>query len=148
MDRDLSDALGQAWVEKYFPPEAKRRMRMLVENLRTALRDSLEHSDWMTPATRKNAILKLDALEIQIGYPDRWKDYAPVEIKRNTFFENVRAAWTFGQQGEIARVGKPVDHVRLGHDAAHGERVFEFRRGESRVPGGNSSTPVFRYAGR
>ncbi len=117
VDRDLSDALGQAWVEKYFPPEAKRRMRMLVENLRTALRDSLEHSDWMTPATRKNAILKLDALEIQIGYPDRWKDYAPVEIKRNTFFENVRAAWTFGQHYEIAKVGKPVDHVDWGMTA-------------------------------
>ena len=114
VDRDLSDALGQAWVEKYFPPEAKRRMRMLVENLRMALRDSLDHSDWMTPATRKSAIQKLDALEIQIGYPDRWKDYAPVEIKRNTFFENIRAAWTFGQHYEIAKVGKPVDHLDWG----------------------------------
>jgi predicted metalloendopeptidase len=114
VDRDLSDALGQAWVEKYFPPEAKRRMRMLVENLRTALRDSLEHSDWMQPATRKSAIQKLDALEIQIGYPDRWKDYAPVQIRRNTFFENVRAAWTFGQHYEISKIGKPVDHVDWG----------------------------------
>jgi putative endopeptidase len=114
VDRDLSDALGEAWVAKYFPPEAKRRMSVLVENLRGALRDSLEHSQWMQPATKKNAIAKLNALEIQIGYPDRWKDYGTVRIGRDTFFENVRAAWTVGQHYEIARVGRPVDHVDWG----------------------------------
>jgi putative endopeptidase len=111
VDRDLSDALGKAYVEKYFPPEAKRRMRLMVENLRAALRDDIEHSDWMTPATRKSAVQKLNALEIQVGYPDRWKDYSSLEIRRDNFFENVRAAWVYGQRYELARVGKPVSHA-------------------------------------
>ena len=114
VDRDLSDVLGQAWVEKYFPPEAKRRMSQLVENLRAALRDNLEHSDWMQPATRQSAIRKLDALQIQIGYPDRWRDYSALPIGPNTYYENVRAAWAHGQRYEIARIGKPVDHLDWG----------------------------------
>src|SRR5207244_3767657 len=70
VDRDLSDALGEAFVRKYFPPEAKRRMSALVENLRAAMRVELENADWLQPETRKNAIQKLDALRVKIGYPD------------------------------------------------------------------------------
>ncbi|MBV8842343.1 MAG: M13 family metallopeptidase [Bryobacterales bacterium] len=108
LDRDLSDALGEAYVAKYFPPEAKRRMSELVENLRAAMRDELDHSEWMQPATKKNAVEKLNALRVQIGYPDKWRDYSSLEIKRNTFFENVRAAWINGQQYEISKIGKPL----------------------------------------
>jgi putative endopeptidase len=78
VDQDLSDTLGQAYVEKYFPPEAKRRMSQLVENLRAALCEEIERSEWMEPETKKNAIAKLNALQVQIGYPDRWHDYSDV----------------------------------------------------------------------
>jgi len=111
VDRDLSDALGKAYVEKFFPPEAKRRMSLLVENLRAALRQEIEQSQWMNPETKKNAALKLAALQIKIGYPERWRDYSALEIKRGTYFENIRAAWTHGQHYEIARIGKPVNHM-------------------------------------
>jgi predicted metalloendopeptidase len=109
LDRDLSDALGDAYVAKYFPPEAKRRMSELVENLRAAMRDELEHSEWMQPATKKNAVEKLNALRVQIGYPDKWHDYSALQIKPNAYFENVRAAWTFGEAYEISKVGKPLN---------------------------------------
>jgi putative endopeptidase len=114
VDRDLSDALGKAYVEKYFPPEAKRRMSALVENLRVALREQLEQSDWMQPETKKLAIAKLNALQVQIGYPDAWHDYSALQIDRRTYFENVRTAWAWGEHYEIARVGKPVSHVDWG----------------------------------
>jgi predicted metalloendopeptidase len=111
VDADLSDALGKAYVEKYFPPEAKRRMSALVENLRAALREELEESDWMQPETKKNAIAKLNALQVQIGYPDRWRDYSALPIKRDRFFENVRAVWIYGQHYDIAKIGKPVSRA-------------------------------------
>jgi endothelin-converting enzyme/putative endopeptidase len=111
VDRDLSDALGEAYAAKYFPPEAKLRMSQLVENLRAAMREELEQSEWMEPATKKSALAKLDALEVQIGYPGRWKDYSAIDFDRGKYFENVRAAWTFGQHYELARAGKPVSHV-------------------------------------
>jgi endothelin-converting enzyme/putative endopeptidase len=108
IDRDLSDVLGQAYVEKYFPLEAKRRMLSLVENLRAAMREEIENVAWMTPATKKNAIAKLDALRVRVGYPDAWRDYSALTVNRQTYFENVRAAWTLGQRYEIAKIGKPV----------------------------------------
>src|SRR5579871_2303247 len=111
VERDLSDALGQAYVEKYFPPEAKRRMSQMVENLRAAMREEIERSEWMQPETKKNAIAKLNALQIQIGYPERWRDYSAVAISRKTFFENIRQAWIGGDRYEIAKIGKPVSHI-------------------------------------
>jgi endothelin-converting enzyme/putative endopeptidase len=109
VDLDITDALGKAYVDKYFPPQAKRRMSVLVENLRAALREQLEQSDWMQPETKKSAIRKLNSLQIKIGYPDSWRSYASMKIDRKTFFENVRAAWIYSQRGEIAEIGKPVD---------------------------------------
>ncbi len=110
-DRDLADALGEAWVAKYFPPESKRRMIELVENVRAAMRDEIEKSEWMQPETRRGAIEKLMALKVQIGYPDRWHDYAGMKVGRGTFLENVRAAWTWGQRYEWSKIGKPVTYV-------------------------------------
>jgi putative endopeptidase len=111
VDRDLSDVLGRAYVEKYFPPEAKRRMLLLVENLRAAMREEIEQSTWMSAATKKNAIVKLDALSVRVGYPDKWRDYSALTMNRNTYFENVRAAWTFGEHYEIAKIGEPVSRT-------------------------------------
>jgi len=110
-DRDLSDTLGKAYTEKYFPPEAKRRMAALVENLRAALREQLQQSDWMQPETKKLAVAKLNALEVQIGYPDAWHDYSALRIARDDFFGDVRAAWVWGDHYGIAKIGKPVSRV-------------------------------------
>ena len=114
VDRDLTDALGQAYVEKYFPASAKARMTTLVENLREALREELMSSSWMQPATRQHALDKLNALRVEIGYPSKWLGYSDVPITRTLYFENVRAAWSAGQRREMERVGKPLDRTRWG----------------------------------
>jgi endothelin-converting enzyme/putative endopeptidase len=111
VDRNLSDVLGQAFVERHFPSEAKRRMVLLVENLRAAMRDELEQSVWMQPETKKNAVLKLNALSLKVGYPDRWRDYSALAMDRTTYFENVRAAWMHRQRYELAKIGKPVNRT-------------------------------------
>jgi len=85
-----------------------------VENLRAAMREEIEQSNWMQEATKKNAILKLNSLQVKIGYPERWRDYSSVPINRNAYFENIRAAWTYGQHYEIARIGKPVNRNDWG----------------------------------
>ena len=109
VDRNLRDALGRAYVAKYFPVEAKGRMLRLVENLRAAMREELQESDWMQPATKQAAVKKLDSVVVQIGYPDRWQDYASVDVARDRYFENVRNAWIFGDRYELSRIGKPAN---------------------------------------
>lgn len=111
IDRDLPDPLGEAYIAKYFPPESKARMSQLVENIRAAMREELQKSDWMQPETKSRAIEKLDALKVQIGYPDKWGDYSKLNIDRARFYENVRNAWEHGQVYEWSKIGKPVSYT-------------------------------------
>jgi len=143
VDRDLSDALGKAYVEKYFPPEAKRRMSALVGNLRAALMQQLEQSDWMQPETKKNAILKLNAMQVGIGYPDRWRDYSSLRVDRGAFLENLRAAWAFGQHYEIVGIGKPVDRSDWYQTAPTVNAYSDWNLVEVVFPAGILQPPYF-----
>ncbi len=109
VDQDMGNVLGQGYVAKYFPPEAKRRMSAMVDNLRRAMHDTLQNADWLEPKTRQNAIHKLDAFTVKIGYPDRWRDYSTLRIDRARYFENVRAAWQNTERYRLAKIGKPPD---------------------------------------
>ena len=109
IDGSLGEALGQLFVEKHFPPEAKRRMNELVENLRATLREDLETASWLAPETRKNAVAKLNAFVAKIGYPDKWRDYSAVKIDRKNFFENHRAASLNNRLYQLSKIGKPVN---------------------------------------
>jgi predicted metalloendopeptidase len=111
VDRDLRDALGQMYVEKYFPASARVRMAEMVENLRAALREQLETSSWLQAETRRRALEKLNALRVEVGYPSKWYIYDDVYIDRAGYFENVRAAWASGQRREWSRAGKPIDRT-------------------------------------
>lgn len=143
VDRDLSDALGKAYSAKYFPPEAKRRMQALVENLRAALRDQVQQSEWMQPETKKLAIAKLNALQVQIGYPDAWHDYSEIKIDRNDFFADVRAAWTWGEHYEISKIGKPVSHIDWGMTAPTVNAYSSFNEIKVVFPAGILQPPFF-----
>jgi predicted metalloendopeptidase len=110
VDQQLSDILGKAYAEKYFPPEAKQRVSAIVENVRAALREQLENSTWMAAETKKNAIRKLNAIDVQIGYPNRWRDYSNVKIDRASYFENLEATRLWTYQRQIGKIGKPVSH--------------------------------------
>ena len=105
----LGEAIGQLYVEKYFPAEAKARVMNLVENLRIALGERIKNLDWMSDETKANALRKLDCFEVNIGYPDKWLDYSNFEVTPESYFQNVRRARRFERDLDIAKVGKPVD---------------------------------------
>ncbi|MFV0378764.1 MAG: M13 family metallopeptidase, partial [Mangrovibacterium sp.] len=105
----LGEAVGELYVHKYFPPEAKERMLKLVENLRKALAVRIENLSWMGDSTKTKAIDKLDAITVKIGYPDKWKDYSALTISADSYFENCQKAGQFYFEDMIGKINKPVD---------------------------------------
>jgi predicted metalloendopeptidase len=105
----LGDAIGQIYVEKYFPPESKAKMEALVAHLRVALGERIQSLDWMTPETKKRAQEKLAAFTPKIGYPKKWKDYSALAIVRGDAFGNAERAGLWEWHRELARLDKPVD---------------------------------------
>lgn len=114
VDGSLGEALGQLWVKKYFPAEAKERMLTLVDNLQKVYRERIEKLDWMAPETKKVALIKLDKFAKKIGYPDKWKDYSDIDIKRDDFFGNVQRAREHYYNEEFAKINEPVDKAEWG----------------------------------
>jgi putative endopeptidase len=109
VDRSLGEALAQLYVKKYFPEEAKKRMMVLVDNLKKAFEARITRLDWMSDSTKAKAKEKLYAFSQKIGYPDKWRDYSSVVVKRDTYFENRISANQQEYQYRVARIGKPVD---------------------------------------
>ena len=105
----LGEALGQVYVEKYFPVAAKTKMEALVNNLKEALKVSINELDWMEAKTKVNAQAKLSTIMVKIGYPNKWKDYSKLTIKRDDLVGNLMAASKFIFDDQISRVGKKVD---------------------------------------
>ncbi|WP_259017119.1 M13 family metallopeptidase [Emticicia fluvialis] len=114
VDRSLGHGLAQLYVKKYFPEEAKKRMRVLVDNLKTAFENRITQLDWMSDSTKAKAKEKLYAFSEKIGYPDKWRDYSAVKINRGTYFENRLATSQNDFNYSIAKVGKPVDRTEWG----------------------------------
>ena len=113
-DASLGEALGQLWVKKYFPAEAKERMLTLVNNLQKVYRERIEKLDWMAPETKKVALTKLDRFIKKIGYPDKWKDYSDVAVKRDDYYGNVQRAQKHYYTEEFAKINQPVDRTEWG----------------------------------
>ncbi len=113
-DRNLGEALGQVYVQKYFPPAAKARALEMVRNLLAALRDDLQTLPWMGPETRAQATAKLEAFAVKIGYTDKWRDYSVLKIDRRSYAENVVRAAEFDFARRLNKIGKPVDRTEWG----------------------------------
>jgi len=105
----LSEAIGQLYVAEYFPPEAKKRMVNLVENLRISLGQRIDQLTWMGDSTKLKAHEKLAAINVKIGYPDKWRDYSGLEIKKDTYLDNVFRSWKFETQYNLNKINKAVD---------------------------------------
>ena len=105
----LGEAIGQLYVEKYFPAEYKERMLNLVGNLRTALGERIKNVDWMSDETKAKALHKLDCFNVKIGYPNKWKDYTNLEVTPESYFQNFHRAIRFENDLDMAKIGKPVD---------------------------------------
>ncbi|MFO8236530.1 MAG: M13 family metallopeptidase [Bacteroidales bacterium] len=108
-NRALGDAIGQKFVEKHFPPEAKEKMEILVNNLKEAFAQRIEQLEWMGEETKEKALAKLDVMNTKIGYPDKWRDYSELEIDESSYIANVLAARKFNKQYQLNKIGKPVD---------------------------------------
>jgi len=108
-DGGLGELLGQLWVKKYFTPQAKARMLELVGNLKKVYRSRIEKLDWMSAETKAKALVKMDKIIEKIGYPDKWKNYDDVDIKRDAYFENAQAVGRHAYKEMIEKLAKPVD---------------------------------------
>jgi putative endopeptidase len=106
----LGEALGQLYVQKYFPPKAKARMETMIANLIEAYRVSINELDWMTPATKKEALEKLSRFKAKIAYPNRWRDYSALTIKSEDLLGNMERAARVEHEYQIGKLKKPVDH--------------------------------------
>ena len=105
----LGEAIGQIYVEKHFPAEAKTRMENLVANLKVAFGERIKVLDWMDDATKEKALNKLACINVKVGYPNKWKDYTDYKVSADSYFQNLRNAFLFANAEEMAKIGKPVD---------------------------------------
>lgn len=129
----LSQAVGQAYVRKYFSAATRARASRMVDDLITAFRSDIETLDWMTSSTRAQAIAKLDALATRIGYPERWRSYSGLDVDRHSNVLNALRAAEFEFRYDLERIGRPVDRaewtmspqtVNASYHAADNEIVF------------------------
>ena len=105
----LGEAVGQMYVEKYFPAAAKERMVKLVKNLQDALAERIQAQEWMSDSTKVKALEKLKAFHVKVGYPDKWKDYSTLDIKKDSYWANLCRASKWALNDMYSRLGKPVD---------------------------------------
>ncbi|MBO4739407.1 MAG: M13 family metallopeptidase [Bacteroidales bacterium] len=105
----LIEAVGQMYVDKYFPKEAKARMLNLVENLKAALKTRIEENTWMTDETKVAALEKLSTFHVKIGYPDKWRDYSGLKIENDSYYANIMRSNRFETAYQLSKINKPVD---------------------------------------
>lgn len=108
----LGEAVGQLYVERYFPEEAKERMLTLVNNLTESLGERISNLEWMSEETKEKAHEKLSTFIVKIGYPDKWKDYSSLEIKDDSYYANMKRASQFEYNESLKELGKPVDKTK------------------------------------
>lgn len=142
-DSALGEALGQRYVEKYFPPEAKVRVQRMVENLLQAMRETIEQLPWMTQQTKANALEKLSRFHVKVGYPDRWKDYSGVPINREGYWESVLAGRRFAVQDHRATIGRHMDRSRWDMTPPTSNAGYRALRNEIIIPAGILQPPAF-----
>ena len=114
VDGALGEATGKLYVEKYFPPAAKARMDQLVKNILAAYKVGIDSLEWMSPATKKAAQDKLAHFTVKIGYPDKWRDYSKLIIKRDDLLGNAIRVAGFQYDDMVSQLGKPADRTRWG----------------------------------
>ena len=111
-NKAIGEAIGYIYVERYFDPKSKAKMQEMVSNLKNAFRERIQNLTWMEPETKKKALMKLEALDVQVGYPDEWLNYSELEVKNDSYVMNVLRASNFqfhhGPDG-LGRIGKPAD---------------------------------------
>ena len=139
----LGEAVGQMYVEKYFPAAAKERMVQLVKNLQTALGERIQNLEWMGDSTKAKAIEKLNSFYVKVGYPDKWRDYTALDVEKDSYWANVKRATKFELDYELAKAGKPVDRDEWGMTPQTVNAYYNPTTNEICFPAGILQYPFF-----
>jgi len=142
-DGDIGEALGKLYVAFYFPPEAKARALELVNNLKEALADRIKTLEWMDEPTKQEALKKLAAFTVKIGYPDKWLDYSLLQIDRGPYVLNAMRAAQFEADRDIKKIGKPVDRTDWGMTPPTVNAYYNSNMNEIVFPAGILQPPFF-----
>jgi putative endopeptidase len=142
-DNQLGDALGELYVAKYFPPEAKKRILDLVNNIQQTFGERIQNLSWMSDTSKQKAIVKLDAIVKKVGYPDKWKDYSSVEISKNDLIQNYKNTGHFAYQYMINKIGKPVDRAEWFMTPPTINAYYSLAANDINFPAGILQPPFF-----
>ncbi len=143
VDGYLGEALGQAYVEKYFSPEAKQRAQKIVKEIEVAMEQDINGLPWMSAATKQQALAKLHGMANKIGYPDKWRDYSKLEIIRGDELGNVERARKFEFDRQLAKIGKPVDRGEWGMTPPTVNAYYDPQMNDINFPAGVLQPPAF-----
>jgi putative endopeptidase len=143
VDRNLGEALGQAYVEKYFSPEAKQEALKMVKEIQMAMDQDINNLAWMSPATKQQALVKLQGMANKIGYPDKWRDYSKLEVVRGDELGNVERARTFEFDRQLAKIGKPVDRGEWDMTPPTVNAYYNPQMNDINFPAGVLQPPAF-----
>ncbi|HEX3436585.1 MAG TPA: M13 family metallopeptidase [Pseudacidobacterium sp.] len=142
-DRAMGEAVGQDWVKENFPPSAKDNMEKLVAALKKALADDIQSLPWMSEETKKQAEVKLEAFRQKIGYPEKWRDYSKLEVKRDDLVGNLERSHAFEWNWEINHLGKPVDEKEWGMTPPTVNAYYDPPLNDINFPAGILQPPFF-----
>lgn len=143
VDDYLGEALGQAYVAKYFTPEAKQQALKIVKEIQAEMEKDIDSSPWMSDATKKQALEKLHGMANKIGYPDKWRDYSTLEIVRGDELGNVERARKFEFDRQLAKIGKPVDRGEWGMTPPTVNAYYDSQMNDINFPAGVLQPPAF-----
>jgi putative endopeptidase len=143
VDEYLGEDLGQAYVQKYFSPEAKQKALKIVKEIQAAMEQDVNGLQWMSPATKQQALAKLHGMANKIGYPDKWRDYSKLEIVRGDELGNVERARKFEFDRQLAKIGKPVDRGEWGMTPPTVNAYYDPQMNDINFPAGVLQPPAF-----
>jgi endothelin-converting enzyme/putative endopeptidase len=143
VDNDLGEALGKAFVDKTFSPEAKERALVMVHQIEAAMEQDINSLPWMAGVTKQHALEKLHAVANKIGYPDKWRDYSSLTIIRDDEMGNVLRARSFEFNRQLAKIGKPVDRGEWAMTPPTVNAYYEPQKNEINFPAGILLPPFF-----
>jgi len=143
VDDDLGEALGQVYVEKYFSPEAKKQVLEILQGIQKAMDADIHSLPWMSEETKRRALEKLQSMANKIGYPDKWRDYRQLEIKRGDHMGNSLRARRFEFDRDLAKIGKPVDRQEWQMTPPTVNAYYDPQKNDINFPAGILQPPMF-----
>jgi putative endopeptidase len=142
-DQALGEVLGEEYVKRAFPPESKARMQELVNNLQVVLREKIQGNTWMNDSTKQQALLKLNAFGKKIGYPEKWKTYAGLEVRDDSYYANRRRVADWNRADNWGRLTKPIDKTEWGMTPPTVNAYYSPLFNEIAFPAGILQPPFF-----